>query len=135
VGLEYLDSSGGYNPNTEDGFGQLSFIQVVEENLTNSSEEVHVRENPTATTGDDKLEADLFEISDPPLSEEGSGEHESQEQDPPEQETPPSSALPTMWLGAQSGFVYVHSAIAQWEKCLHKVRLPDSVLSIAYVGD
>lgn len=41
-----------------------------------------------------------------------------------------SSVQPTMWLGAQSGFVYVHSAVAQWERCLHRVRLSDSVLSI-----
>lgn len=49
---------------------------------------------------------------------------------PPEEEIFMSSVQPTMWLGAQSGFVYVHSAVAQWERCLHKVRLSDSVLSI-----
>lgn len=47
-----------------------------------------------------------------------------------EEEVYMSSTEPTMWLGAQSGFVYVHSAVAQWERCLHKVRLADSVLSI-----
>lgn len=48
----------------------------------------------------------------------------------PEEEIFMSSVQPTMWLGAQSGFVYVHSAVAQWERCLHRVRLSDSVLSI-----
>lgn len=44
-----------------------------------------------------------------------------------------SSVLPTMWLGAQSGCVYVHSAISDWKKCIHSIRLKDSVLSIVYV--
>ncbi len=41
-----------------------------------------------------------------------------------------SSLLPTMWLGSQSGSVYVHSAVAQWKRCIHSIRLKDSVLSI-----
>lgn len=41
-----------------------------------------------------------------------------------------TSAMPTMWLGAQSGLVMIHSAIGHWDTCLHTVRLPDSVLSI-----
>lgn len=41
-----------------------------------------------------------------------------------------SSVLPTMWLGAQSGDIYVHSAVSQWGRCLHSVHLQDSVLSI-----
>lgn len=45
-----------------------------------------------------------------------------------------SSVLPTMWLGAQSGCVYVHSAISDWKKCIHSIRLKDSVLSIVYVN-
>lgn len=44
-----------------------------------------------------------------------------------------SSVLPTMWLGAQSGCVYVHSAMSDWKKCIHSIRLKDSVLSIVYV--
>ena len=41
-----------------------------------------------------------------------------------------SSVLPTMWLGSQSGSIYVHSAVAQWKRCIHSVRLRDSVLNI-----
>ena len=41
-----------------------------------------------------------------------------------------SSVLPTMWLGSQSGSIYVHSAVSQWKRCVHSVRLKDSVLSI-----
>lgn len=41
-----------------------------------------------------------------------------------------SSVLPTMWLGSQSGSVYVHSSVSQWKRCIHSIRLKDSVLSI-----
>uniref|UniRef100_A0A8C1DQC1 C-Jun-amino-terminal kinase-interacting protein 4 n=1 Tax=Cyprinus carpio carpio TaxID=630221 RepID=A0A8C1DQC1_CYPCA len=44
-----------------------------------------------------------------------------------------SSALPTMWLGAQNGCLYVHSSVARWRKCLHAVRLKDSILNIVHV--
>jgi len=42
-----------------------------------------------------------------------------------------TSRLPTMWLGAQNGCLYIHSAVTKRNVCLHKVRLPDSILSIA----
>lgn len=41
-----------------------------------------------------------------------------------------SSIQPTMWLGAQNGAIYVHSAVAQWSVCLHTVMLKDAVLGI-----
>ncbi|KAM5274469.1 C-Jun-amino-terminal kinase-interacting protein 4 isoform 4-T4 [Ctenodactylus gundi] len=44
-----------------------------------------------------------------------------------------SSLLPTMWLGAQNGCLYVHSSVAQWKKCLHSIKLKDSILSIVHV--
>lgn len=44
-----------------------------------------------------------------------------------------SSVLPTMWLGSQSGSLYVHSAVAQWRRCLHSIKLGDSILSIVHV--
>ncbi|XP_078510548.1 C-Jun-amino-terminal kinase-interacting protein 4 [Lissotriton helveticus] len=44
-----------------------------------------------------------------------------------------SSVLPTMWLGTQNGCLYVHSSVAQWRKCLHSIKLKDSVLSIVHV--
>ncbi|XP_069688441.1 JNK-interacting protein 3 isoform X4 [Periplaneta americana] len=45
-----------------------------------------------------------------------------------------SSVLPTMWLGSQNGHIYVHSGVAQWRRCLHSVRLKDSVLSIVHIS-
>uniref|UniRef100_A0A674D193 C-Jun-amino-terminal kinase-interacting protein 4 n=1 Tax=Salmo trutta TaxID=8032 RepID=A0A674D193_SALTR len=44
-----------------------------------------------------------------------------------------SSALPTMWLGAQNGCLYVHSSVARWKKCLHAIKLKDSILNIVHV--
>ncbi|XP_015120366.1 JNK-interacting protein 3 isoform X7 [Diachasma alloeum] len=44
-----------------------------------------------------------------------------------------SSIQPTMWLGAQNGAVYVHSAVAKWSVCLHTVKLRDAALSIVHV--
>ncbi|GAB0096283.1 JNK-interacting protein 3 [Sergentomyia squamirostris] len=51
----------------------------------------------------------------------------------PLEEPPMSSVGPTMWLGAQNGMLYVHSSVARWRECLHKVCLPDSVLAIVHV--
>ncbi|XP_078415206.1 C-Jun-amino-terminal kinase-interacting protein 3 isoform X10 [Cetorhinus maximus] len=44
-----------------------------------------------------------------------------------------TSAAPTMWLGAQNGCLYVHSAVSNWKKCLHTIKLKDAVLSIVHV--
>uniref|UniRef100_T1IY26 C-Jun-amino-terminal kinase-interacting protein 4 n=1 Tax=Strigamia maritima TaxID=126957 RepID=T1IY26_STRMM len=44
-----------------------------------------------------------------------------------------SSVLPTIWLGSQSGNLFVHSAVAQWRLCLHSIKLKDSILSVAHV--
>lgn len=51
----------------------------------------------------------------------------------PLEEPAMSSIGPTMWLGAQNGMLYVHSAVARWRDCLHQVCLPDAVLSIVHV--
>ncbi|KAJ8347210.1 hypothetical protein SKAU_G00286110 [Synaphobranchus kaupii] len=44
-----------------------------------------------------------------------------------------TSTAPTMWLGAQNGWLYVHSAVSNWRKCLHSIKLKDSVLSLVHV--
>ncbi|XP_046807219.1 JNK-interacting protein 3 isoform X9 [Lucilia cuprina] len=44
-----------------------------------------------------------------------------------------SSVGPTMWMGAQDNWLYVHSAVGRWHECLHKVHLPDAVLAIVHV--
>ncbi|CAK9804806.1 JNK-interacting protein 3 [Anthophora plagiata] len=40
---------------------------------------------------------------------------------------------PTMWLGAQNGTVFVHSAVAKWSVCLQSVKLKDAALAIVYI--
>ncbi|XP_061188924.1 C-Jun-amino-terminal kinase-interacting protein 3-like isoform X2 [Saccostrea echinata] len=44
-----------------------------------------------------------------------------------------TSVLPTIWLGTQTGGLYVHSSVAQWRRCLYSVKLRDSVLNIVHV--
>ncbi|XP_069859911.1 C-Jun-amino-terminal kinase-interacting protein 3 isoform X15 [Dipodomys merriami] len=72
-----------------------------------------------------------------PASEDRPEPGVSREQPPLEPSAEPSasisSAAPTMWLGAQNGWLYVHSAVATWKKCLHSIKLKDSVLSLVHV--
>ncbi|XP_012866717.1 PREDICTED: C-Jun-amino-terminal kinase-interacting protein 3 [Dipodomys ordii] len=72
-----------------------------------------------------------------PASEDRPEPGVSREQPPLESSAEPSasisSAAPTMWLGAQNGWLYVHSAVATWKKCLHSIKLKDSVLSLVHV--
>ncbi|XP_070778991.1 C-Jun-amino-terminal kinase-interacting protein 3-like [Enoplosus armatus] len=62
------------------------------------------------------------ETSQPPESEDGGEEAKNC-----------TSVAPTMWLGAQNGWLYVHSAVGNWKKCLHSIKLKDSVLSLVHV--
>ncbi|XP_047428759.1 C-Jun-amino-terminal kinase-interacting protein 3 isoform X23 [Mugil cephalus] len=62
------------------------------------------------------------ETSQPQESEEGGEEAKNY-----------TSVAPTMWLGAQNGWLYVHSAVGNWKKCLHSIKLKDSVLSLVHV--
>ncbi|XP_038055618.1 C-Jun-amino-terminal kinase-interacting protein 4-like isoform X3 [Patiria miniata] len=43
-----------------------------------------------------------------------------------------TSIKPTMWMGGQDGCLYVHSAVSQWRRCLHSIKLKDSILSIVH---
>ncbi|KAK4468708.1 hypothetical protein MN116_007888 [Schistosoma mekongi] len=45
-----------------------------------------------------------------------------------------TSAQPTVWLGCQNGDLYVHSCVSDWRKCLHAIRLPDSVTQICHLA-
>ncbi|XP_042905516.1 C-Jun-amino-terminal kinase-interacting protein 4 isoform X2 [Parasteatoda tepidariorum] len=44
-----------------------------------------------------------------------------------------STVLPTMWLGSQTGHIYVHSSVTQWWRCISSVKLKDSVLCIVHI--
>ncbi|KRZ16150.1 C-Jun-amino-terminal kinase-interacting protein 4 [Trichinella zimbabwensis] len=43
-----------------------------------------------------------------------------------------ATVLPTVWMGSQSGQLYIHSAVSEWRKCLHAVQLDDAILSIVH---
>ncbi|KAL0280334.1 UNVERIFIED_CONTAM: hypothetical protein PYX00_001659 [Menopon gallinae] len=45
-----------------------------------------------------------------------------------------SSILPTMWLGAYNGELYIHSAVGNWSKCIHSVKMSDSVSCIVHLN-
>ncbi|KAG7235731.1 hypothetical protein INR49_002288 [Caranx melampygus] len=63
------------------------------------------------------------ETSQPPESEDGGEEAKNY-----------TSVAPTMWLGLRmAGKLYVHSAVGNWKKCLHSIKLKDSVLSLVHV--
>lgn len=81
--------------------GKLHFVKCTVENLVNEK---------SYDGGEDEIKAD---------SNEGQTAMEKM-----------SSIQPTMWLGAQDGAVYVHSAVAKWSMCLHTVKLKDAALSI-----
>ncbi|XP_016895994.1 C-Jun-amino-terminal kinase-interacting protein 3 isoform X5 [Cynoglossus semilaevis] len=62
------------------------------------------------------------DTSHPPETEDGGDEAKNY-----------TSVAPTMWLGAQNGWLYVHSAVGNWKKCLHSIKLKDSLLSLVHV--
>ncbi|XP_041812544.1 C-Jun-amino-terminal kinase-interacting protein 3 isoform X8 [Chelmon rostratus] len=59
--------------------------------------------------------------------------HPAESEDGGEEAKNYTSMAPTMWLGAQNGWLYVHSAVGNWKKCLHSIKLKDSVLSLVHV--
>ena len=42
----------------------------------------------------------------------------------------PNSKLATMWMGGDSGCLYIHSALVAWDRCLHALRLQSSITDI-----
>uniref|UniRef100_A0A2K6WJE9 RH1 domain-containing protein n=1 Tax=Onchocerca volvulus TaxID=6282 RepID=A0A2K6WJE9_ONCVO len=42
------------------------------------------------------------------------------------------TALPTMWMGSQNDYIFVHSSVSKWRKCLRRIKMSDAVLSILH---
>uniref|UniRef100_A0A1A7WY43 C-Jun-amino-terminal kinase-interacting protein 3 n=1 Tax=Iconisemion striatum TaxID=60296 RepID=A0A1A7WY43_9TELE len=83
----------------------------------------HVFTDPQPRPADDRSTGQSKdEASHPTESEDGGEETKNY-----------TSVAPTMWLGAQNGWLYVHSAVGNWKKCLHSIKLKDSVLSLVHV--
>ncbi|XP_065910931.1 C-Jun-amino-terminal kinase-interacting protein 3-like [Dysidea avara] len=45
----------------------------------------------------------------------------------------PSSRHVTMWIGSDSGVLYVHSGFSHWKKCIHADKLPAAITSIVHL--
>nr|CAI5869510.1 unnamed protein product [Callosobruchus analis] len=96
----------------------------------------------TCTTCDTTLEseADKAEISpDTPKAElpsedkKSSSKETEKEQDEPQTQEVMSSVLPTMWMGGENGYIYVHSSVSNWAMCLHSVKMKDAVIAIVHL--
>ncbi|XP_074553732.1 C-Jun-amino-terminal kinase-interacting protein 3 isoform X20 [Halichoeres trimaculatus] len=113
-----------------------------------AEEATEATENPESTTGHAEhgppgpFTEHVF--TDPPprltdASDRSSGQSKEESSQPQESEDSGNenknftSVAPTMWLGAQNGWLYVHSAVGNWKKCLHSIKLKDSVLSLVHV--
>ncbi|CAJ0943019.1 unnamed protein product, partial [Mesorhabditis belari] len=44
----------------------------------------------------------------------------------------PDTKMPTIWMGSQNQYIYIHSAVTAWRQCLRRIKLPDAVLAITY---
>uniref|UniRef100_A0AAQ5ZFR0 C-Jun-amino-terminal kinase-interacting protein 3 n=1 Tax=Amphiprion ocellaris TaxID=80972 RepID=A0AAQ5ZFR0_AMPOC len=86
------------------------------------TEHVFTDPQPRPTDSSDSSGLSKEEASQPAESEDGGDEAKNY-----------TSVAPTMWLGAQNGWLYVHSAVGNWKKCLHSIKLKDSVLSLVHV--
>ena len=73
---------------------------------------------PDELKSDDENRAEEPSDASPDLPESADSQ-EQQDTDPSEKM---STQLPTMWLGAQNGQVFVHSSKADWSTCIMKVR-------------
>lgn len=100
-----------------------------------NGEEVEINGNPLNTS--ENPQEPVTENSEKGQdSSAGEGRRHSREHEQPEdagrwaRKEKMSSVLATMWLGAQSGTLYVHSSVANWDQCLHSVKLKDAVLAV-----
>ncbi|XP_036134492.1 C-Jun-amino-terminal kinase-interacting protein 3 isoform X14 [Molossus molossus] len=146
-------SSRGDTPVLDKGQGEVATVTNGKVNLSQSTEEA-TEATEVPDSGPSEAEAAAVRpgpltehvFTDPapapppsaqPGSENGPEANSSGVQPEPEPSGDPkgasSSALPTMWLGAQNGWLYVHSAVSNWKKCLHSIKLKDSVLSLVHV--
>ncbi|XP_025087782.1 C-Jun-amino-terminal kinase-interacting protein 4-like isoform X20 [Pomacea canaliculata] len=85
----------------------------------------------TPTDGDSKIQR--ISINPPDIVRDGISPLPTENELQYEEAEKMSSLLPTMWMGGQSGSLYVHSSVAQWRRCIHSVKLRDSVLGIVHV--
>lgn len=122
--IDVEDASEAEAINTEAGTSNGEFTAVVEDIFVPPISPFRIHE-PKSSTQPASTKTPALAFSNPVNPISGS--------DNPLEEPPMSSVGPTMWLGSQNGMLYVHSSVARWRECLHKVMLPDAVLSIVHV--
>uniref|UniRef100_A0A6I8SIJ4 C-Jun-amino-terminal kinase-interacting protein 3 n=1 Tax=Xenopus tropicalis TaxID=8364 RepID=A0A6I8SIJ4_XENTR len=134
-------SSRGDTPVLDKGQGEVSTVSNGKLNQHQSAEEATEALEVPETSA---TEADPAQVRPGPLTEHvftdpapvANGRllnTAPQETEPNQEASTGTSASPTMWLGAQNGWLYVHSAVSNWKKCLHSIKLKDSVLSLVHV--
>lgn len=118
------------NENTEKTTGET------DQNSTNEAQSLESIDSETANLGKVHfVRCNVSEATSSRSNGKDAADEETQNEEVAE-ETPiekMSSIQPTMWLGAQNGAVFVHSAVAKWSVCLHSVKLRDAALAIVYV--
>ncbi|XP_078052604.1 JNK-interacting protein syd isoform X6 [Augochlora pura] len=105
------------------------------QNTTTEPQSLESIDSETINLGKVQFVKSSAEVPSLRAGEQESMNEENQIKDP-EVDTPMhkmSSIQPTMWLGAQNGAVFVHSAVANWPICLHSVKLKDAALAIVHV--
>ncbi|XP_014442509.1 LOW QUALITY PROTEIN: C-Jun-amino-terminal kinase-interacting protein 3 [Tupaia chinensis] len=146
-------SSRGDTPVLDKGQGEVAAVANGKVNPSQSTEEATEAtevpdpgpsESETAAVRPGPLTEHVFTDPAPnpssptqPGSEDGPQPDGGSTQPEPESSGDPvgtgNSAAPTMWLGTQNGWLYVHSAVVNWKRCLHSIKLKDSVLSLVHV--
>ncbi|XP_077358201.1 C-Jun-amino-terminal kinase-interacting protein 4 isoform X2 [Festucalex cinctus] len=121
-------------PQTADSAGKENGQMEATEESGGSARREHVFTDPLGLQQAAEPSANYFQRACDQVKGGMSSNSAAEEQDLMREEAQKmSSVLPTMWLGAQNGCLYVHSSVAQWKKCLHSIKLKDSVLGIVHV--
>lgn len=115
---------------SEDQANENTVKSVEDQNSTNEPQSLESIDSETANLGKISFVRCNTEVN-PSRSNDNEEEKEEVTEETPIEKM--SSIQPTMWLGAQNGAVFVHSAVAKWSMCLHFVKLRDAALAIVYV--
>ncbi|EFN78715.1 C-jun-amino-terminal kinase-interacting protein 3 [Harpegnathos saltator] len=123
------------NPSDDQANENTEKTAETDQNSTNEPQSLESIDSETANLGKVhfvRCSADVFpsRLNGKDTVNEETKEEEVGEETPIEKM---SSIQPTMWLGAQNGAVFVHSAVAKWSVCLHSVKLRDAALAIVHV--
>lgn len=112
--------------NKKDKYTKTVKFEESESSTKSYEEEINVE---TSSTSESQIEDNNQSEDFHSENKEPTAESSPQQKQPNNQEVM-SSVLATMWLGTENGMIYVHSSVANWNQCLHSVKLKDAVISI-----